>query len=214
MRSGKFGDLPRFAGDDAEFKALVAAAMVAGLGAPALAATVDATSGPTNWANSGEIPLNTLIALMPAVGALGGGALAVGLNRPASIELQKQVSMRSPEYREMRDANKQVTEKLLNGEMISEAEYQRVQDALKGVEQREQTIEDLYAQEAQKYRDRNDAGGYVRDAYDLGPPSRRMTKEEALAAVKRQGRRRLYGGALLGALAAMPATFEMLEDKG
>lgn len=81
----------RMAGVDPGVQALAAGALLAGYGVPSVANTIDWFTGDTKAWNSGEIPLNTLIALLPLATMGAGGAAAAALSPAARLHLDGSV---------------------------------------------------------------------------------------------------------------------------
>ena len=76
----------RFAGSDPDLHALAVNALAQlGLGATGLYGTADLFMGDTNGSNSGEIPLNLLISLLPYATATGGALAGAHSVRPRSV---------------------------------------------------------------------------------------------------------------------------------
>lgn len=92
MSEGAAG-MKRFAGGNRELQAAAILGTAAALGAtvPSVAGLADLFTGPTNGLNSGEIPLNFLIAMLPGFGLYGGAALAAQQDPMAKLLINTSV---------------------------------------------------------------------------------------------------------------------------
>lgn len=185
----------RKAGEDPAIQALGYAALMAGVGAPGIASGIDQFTGPTHGLNSGEIPVNALISLLPLLTMTAGGSAATALSPAADASLKAHLW--------------QVDQKALLQEVNRLAEMERQgkvapdPQRLQALAGRQTALEER--KNALLDQAKNIASRYQEGSADLG-------REDALRMVGRRGARNLYGGALVGGLAgAIPAILGMQD---
>lgn len=184
----------RKAGDDRGIQALGLAALAASQ-APGVVSAIDLISGDTHALNSGELPLNALITLLPALSTTAGVGAAVAASPVARASLDLTLAEQAQRGLLRR------AEALAARERAGQSVDPRVLEALL----KEQISVQGRVQEAM---------GSMRDqAARLRERNLQFSEMDALRTVGRRGMRQLYGGALAGALAGgIPAILAMQDQ--
>ena len=190
----------RKAGEDPFIQALGLAALGVAAGVPGVASTADLLTGETHGLNSGEIPLNTLISLLPlATMGTGAGLAMLGPEARVTAELMAiQAQQQS-----LLDRSKNLAERETSGGLRGWSE-----------EQKQAKINAMLEEHLRMKQRLDPAMGRARDmASQISERDVNVSAEDALRMVGRRGMRSLYGGALVGALVGTPWALQLMQDK-